>query len=134
MTLVLGTAAAFVANPTSRAFAGTRTVVKKATATTKATSVSKTITGRVVDTRWGPVQVSIKIAHKHIADIAVPVYPHTKHRSQEINDRALPGYHDEVISAQSAMIDNISGATVTWDGYTASLQQAIDTAHAGGLL
>ena len=35
----------------------------------------------------------------------------------------------EAVSAQSAQIDVVSGATYTWDGYTQSLQSAIDQAH-----
>ena len=34
-----------------------------------------------------------------------------------------------VVEAQSADIDVVSGATVTWEGYTESLQAAIDQAH-----
>ena len=35
----------------------------------------------------------------------------------------------ETISAQSANIDTVSGATVTSDGYLQSLQAALDAAH-----
>ena len=89
---------------------------------------------RSVDTRWGPVQVSIVIANHKITDITAPTYPHSKHRSAEINDRALPLLHDEVVTAQSAKIDQISGATVTWEGYAGSLQAAIDSAKRQGAL
>jgi len=35
---------------------------------------------------------------------------------------------------KSARINNVSGATVTWEGYTSSLQKAIDTAQQQGIL
>ncbi|NUR16090.1 MAG: FMN-binding protein, partial [Dermatophilaceae bacterium] len=38
-------------------------------------------------------------------------------------------YNDEAVQAQSADIDVVSGATVTWEGYTRSLQSAIDRAN-----
>ena len=42
---------------------------------------------------------------------------------------AVPVYNQEAVSAQSAQIDVVSGATYTWDGYTQSLQSAIDQAN-----
>jgi len=36
---------------------------------------------------------------------------------------------EEVVQAQSATIDTVSGATVTSDGYLQSLQSALDQAH-----
>jgi uncharacterized protein with FMN-binding domain len=35
----------------------------------------------------------------------------------------------ETVQAQSAHIDTVSGATYTSDGYTSSLQSALDLAH-----
>ena len=47
---------------------------------------------------------------------------------QEINAQALPVLVQETLDAQSAKIDMVSGATVTSDGYLASLQSALDEA------
>ena len=41
----------------------------------------------------------------------------------------MPVYNGEVVEVQSAQIDVMSGATVTWEGYTQSLQSALDQAH-----
>ena len=103
-------------------------------ATKKPPLAASNVLGPVVDTRWGPVQVSLTVAKKRITGISVPIYPHTKHRSAAINDRALPMLQSEVLVAQSGNIQNVSGATVTWEGYTTSIQQAIDTARAKGAL
>jgi uncharacterized protein with FMN-binding domain len=46
-----------------------------------------------------------------------------------INSMAVPVYNEEAVRSQSAGIDVVSGATVTWQGYTESLQSAIDQAH-----
>jgi len=46
-----------------------------------------------------------------------------------INSHAVPILNQEAVSAQSAKIDTISGATYTSDGYAQSLQSAIDKAH-----
>jgi uncharacterized protein with FMN-binding domain len=47
----------------------------------------------------------------------------------QINSYAVPIYNQDAVTKQSANIDLISGASVTWQGYTASLQSAIDKAN-----
>jgi uncharacterized protein with FMN-binding domain len=88
-----------------------------------------TVNGRAVMTRWGPVQVQVKIRSGRITDVVVLQRPTGERRDEEINSYALPILHDEVIAAQSATIDNVSGATVTTDGYVRSLQAALDAAN-----
>jgi uncharacterized protein with FMN-binding domain len=92
-------------------------------------SSPKTYSGPVAQTRWGPVQVSITVSGGRITDVAVPTYPNNNGRDAEINAYALPVLRQETLSAQSAQIDTVSGATVTSDGYIASLQAALDAAH-----
>jgi uncharacterized protein with FMN-binding domain len=91
-------------------------------------SSGKTVTGPVAQTRWGPVQVQLKVSHGKIANVSVIQYPNGNGRDQEINSQALPILTQETISAQSAQIDMVSGATVTSDGYLESLQSALDQA------
>jgi uncharacterized protein with FMN-binding domain len=55
-------------------------------------------------------------------------YPDGNGRDREINDDALPVLVQETISAQSADVDMVSGATVTSTGYVQSLQSALDQA------
>lgn len=93
-----------------------------------ASSGSRTVTGDAADTRYGPVQVRITVKGKKISDISVIQYPSEDHRDQEINSYALPVLNQEAMTAQSARIDAVSGATYTSDGYTRSLQSAIDRA------
>ena len=91
-------------------------------------SGNKTVDGPVVDTRYGPVQVEVVMASGRISDVKVLEYPNEARRSQLISEQALPMLHDEVVQAQSANIDTISGATYTSDAYTQSLQSALDSA------
>lgn len=90
---------------------------------------TKTYDGSVAQTRWGPVQVTITVTGGKITEVAVPTYPNGNGRDQEINSYALPILQQETLTAQSAHIDTVSGATVTSDGYLESLQAAIDAAH-----
>ncbi|MEV0237391.1 FMN-binding protein [Nonomuraea sp. NPDC050786] len=88
----------------------------------------RTFDGDAVDTRWGPVQVRIVVSGSKITDVQVLQAPQENRRDIEINNRALPILQQEALSAQSAQIDSVSGATYTSDGYTGSLQSAIDQA------
>jgi uncharacterized protein with FMN-binding domain len=104
---------------------GTGSTGRTSTATTK-------VNGSVAQTRWGPVQVQVKISAGKIVDVTALVYPSGNGRDQEINSYALPQLRQQVLDAQSAQIDGVSGATVTSDGYRESLQAALDAAHFGG--
>ena len=88
-----------------------------------------TYTGDTVQTQWGPVQVQIPVSGGKITDVSAVQYPSGNPRDQEINAYALPVLHDSVLSAQSAHIDMVSGATVTSSGYLGSLQSALDQAN-----
>ena len=90
--------------------------------------VGKTIDGPTVDTRWGPVQVEAVISTSgHICDVDAIQSPDSHGRSVRINDQALPILHTEVMEAQSADINGVSGATVTSRGYQRSLQSILDS-------
>jgi uncharacterized protein with FMN-binding domain len=79
-------------------------------------------------TRWGVVQVQISVAGGTVTSANVLQVPSDNPRDQEINSYAVPILNQEVVSAQSANIDMVSGATVTSDGYLQSLQSAFDKA------
>lgn len=93
------------------------------------TSASQTFTGDSVDTQYGPVQVQITVAGGEVTSAQTLQVPMEDRHDQEINSQAVPVYNGEVVDAQSAQIDVMSGATVTWGGYTQSLQSALDQAH-----
>jgi uncharacterized protein with FMN-binding domain len=114
--------------PTTSASPGPATGPSPTTSPSTPTA-AKIYTGSVASTRWGDVQVSITVAGGKITDVAVPVYPSGNGRDQEINAYALPVLRQETLTAQSATIDSVSGATVTTDGYLESLQSALDAAH-----
>jgi uncharacterized protein with FMN-binding domain len=91
--------------------------------------------GRRVSTRFGPVQVQVQVraGTGELVDVAVVAYPDGDPTSRRINARALPQLRSEALSAQSARLDTISGATYTTRGYEASLQSAIDAVRAAGV-
>jgi uncharacterized protein with FMN-binding domain len=91
-------------------------------------SSAKTYTGSVAQTRWGLVQVQITVQGSKITKVTVLQQPNGNHRDEEINSQALPILISDTLSAQSAQIDMVSGATVTSEGYLSSLQAALDEA------
>lgn len=86
------------------------------------------VTGDVVQTQWGPVQVQIAVRAGTITSVKVLQYPSGNPRDVEIANYALPILIDETTKSQSAQIDMVSGATFTSEGYVQSLQSALDQA------
>jgi uncharacterized protein with FMN-binding domain len=89
---------------------------------------TRVVTGPVAQTQWGPVQVQLTVSGNKITKVHVPVYPNGSGIDQQINAYALPRLVQETLSAQSAQIQMISGATVTSGGYLQSLQGALNQA------
>ena len=93
---------------------------------------TRTLTGAVEDTPYGPVQVAVTLTGTRIVDVTPQQLPNDNGRSQEINNYAAPLLRQEVLAAQSAQVDTISGASYTSDGYARSVQSALDAAGHGG--
>ncbi|MFI5530249.1 FMN-binding protein [Kitasatospora sp. NPDC051853] len=93
-----------------------------------ASATTRSVTGDAVDTRYGPVQVKVTLTGTRITAVEAVRYPSEDRRDREINSSAVPVLNQEAISAQSADIDVVSGATYTSDGYARSLQSALDRA------
>jgi len=98
------------------------------TGTTGGSSVSGTFAGDTAETRYGPVQVQITVANGKITDVTALQLTNSDGRSAQISQQAAPILRQEALQAQSAQIQSVSGATFTSEGYTTSLQSAIDKA------
>ncbi|HEX9338012.1 MAG TPA: FMN-binding protein [Pseudonocardiaceae bacterium] len=85
-----------------------------------------TVDGSVVDTPYGPVQVAVVFDNGKIVDVQNKQTPDIGGRSARLAELATPILRQEVLSAQSAHVDSVSGATYTSDGYAQSVQYAID--------
>lgn len=90
------------------------------------TSSTVTVAGGVSQTRYGPVQVSVTFSGTTIVDVQTLQSPSAERESQQIAERSTPVLAEEVLAAQSAKIDTVSGATYTSEGYRQSVQSAID--------
>ena len=97
---------------------------------TRSTKIT-TYTGSVAQTRWGPVQVKISVQGGRLTKVTILQHPSGNSWDAQINNYALPILINESLTAQSANIDMVSGATVTSGGYLTSLQAALDEAGSG---
>ncbi|MEV7089124.1 FMN-binding protein [Streptomyces sp. NPDC093085] len=92
----------------------------------------QTLLGDAVDTQYGPVQVRLTMADGKIARAEAVQAPNADARSQSITADAVPKLNQAAVTAQSAQIDAVSGASYTSKGYQESLQSALDKAGDGG--
>ena len=99
------------------------------TAGTKGTG-SGQYTGSAVQTPFGTVQVQVTMQNGTITDVQALQLPTGRGHTQQISSYAGPQLRSEVLQAQSAQVDTISGATYTSEGYIQSLQSALDQAKA----
>jgi uncharacterized protein with FMN-binding domain len=130
LATVLGACGGSSSNPAS---GGTTTQTgagapKTTTSTTTATSGTRSVSGSVVANRFGDNQVTLVVKGEKIQDVRYSL-PADRPRSAEINDQAGPLLRQEVLQAQSARIDVVSGATYTSESFAQSLQVALTRAH-----
>ena len=91
---------------------------------------SGTFTGQTYSDQYGNLQVQVVISGGRITDVKLLQYPQNEPQSSFISSQALPLLREEVLQAQSAKIDAISGATFTSENFAASVQSALDLARA----
>jgi len=77
------------------------------------------LTGTAVQTPFGTVQVQVTMQNGQITDVQALQMPSDQRRSQQISQYAAPQLRSEALTAQSAQVDSISGATYTQRGLCA---------------
>ncbi|MHB9862977.1 FMN-binding protein [Streptomyces sp. YIM S03343] len=82
-------------------------------------------TGDAAQTQYGPVQVRLTAANGKITK-AEAVQAPKGGTSDQKTALSVPKLNQETVTAQSASIDSVSGATYTSAGYKKSLQSALD--------
>lgn len=100
------------------------------TAGAQAASGTRSVSGPSIMTRYGAVQVQVKLSGTRISDVVALHLTDSSRTSVEISAQSAPTLRQEALTAQSAQIDVVSGATYTSTGYQQSLQAALDAAHA----
>lgn len=94
----------------------------------KAVYKDGTYTGSVADAFYGLVQVKATIVKGRITDVVFLSYPSDRATSVSINSQATPYLTQEAITAQTANVNIISGATETSLAFKQSLSFALASA------
>jgi uncharacterized protein with FMN-binding domain len=122
------TATTTPAAPRTTTPAAPRTTTPRPT-TAPPAPVQRTVTGAAYDVSYGVVEVRVTFKGRRILDVTAVSMPQGG-RSSDISAMAGPQLRQEALTAQSANINAVSGASYTSAGYAKSLQSAID--RAGG--
>ncbi|WP_030171382.1 FMN-binding protein [Spirillospora albida] len=78
--------------------------------------------------QYGPIQVTIRVAGGKITALRA-THATTPATTRQVNTRAIPVLRQEALSAQSAQVDTVSGATFTSGSFRTSLQSALAAAR-----
>jgi uncharacterized protein with FMN-binding domain len=128
-----GTSAAPAASPSTAASTApsatsSATASAAKSAATRSGVKNGTFTGTAETIPFGPVQVQAVISGGKLTNVVVLQVPDRGGYEDQIVQTAVPELTSEALSAQSANIDVVSGATYTSQGYAESLQSALDQA------
>lgn len=94
-------------------------------------SATQTVTGPTVQYGYGQLAVRITVSGGRITDVTVPTLQVADYTSQYIAQQVIPMLKRQVLGAQSAKIQGVSGATYTSQAYAQSLQSALTKAKKG---
>jgi uncharacterized protein with FMN-binding domain len=92
------------------------------------TGGTRTVDGPQVNYDYGILSVSVTVDGKRITKVGIASLNDTQDvRSEMIDQQAIPILEQEVMQAQSANIQSVSGASYTSAGFEQSLQAALRT-------
>ena len=112
---------------TSTATSNGTTTNNSNTTTTSGSTTYKdgTYTGTTVQHRFGSVTVTVTISGGKITNVTAQALDPGDGRSRSIDSQAVPIMKQEVLAADSANVQTLSGATYTTTAYITSLQSAL---------
>jgi uncharacterized protein with FMN-binding domain len=105
------------------------TPAPSATGSAAAPAGPVTALGAMENYGYGQLATRVSITGGRITGIAVPVLRTAEQYSQQLAVQVIPTLRSEVLAAQSARINAVSGATYTSQAYALSVQAALDKAH-----
>jgi hypothetical protein len=89
----------------------------------------RTATGTSVQFAYGTLAVRVTVRGRRITNVTVASLQTLEPTSQMISDQAIPVLRSEVLAAQSANVQGVSGASYTTSAYVQSVQAALDALH-----
>ncbi|MHB8498801.1 MAG: FMN-binding protein [Acidimicrobiales bacterium] len=99
------------------------------TSTTPAPPVAQSATGPNEQYGYGTLAVKVTVSGKKITDVSVQNLQTADQYSQQLAAQVIPMLRSQVLRAQNANINGVSGATYTAQAYATSLQAALHRLH-----
>ena len=90
---------------------------------------ARQVTGILENYGYGELSVTVTVHGNQITGVSVPVLRTAEPYSQQLATQVLPMLKSEVLTAHSARINAVSGATYTSQAYADSIQSALDKLH-----
>ncbi len=78
---------------------------------------------------YGELDVKVTVSGSRISGITVPTLRTAEPYSQQLAAQVIPMLRSQVLAADTARINGVSGATYTSQAYAMSLQSALDKLH-----
>jgi uncharacterized protein with FMN-binding domain len=104
----------------------TSTTSPPVASTAPPTGAARTAVGNNQQYGYGTLAVRVTVRAGRIANVSMANLQTAEQYSQSLAQQVIPILRNEVLSAQSAHINGISGATYTSEAYAQSVQSALD--------
>ncbi len=124
--LTAGSSAGTSSTATTAKSSSTAATASTAKTSTTTTAATRSAVGSDAQYQYGDLEVKVTMTGSRITDVSVAKLNVYDPRSESIDQYAIPELRSEALSAQSANIDGVSGASYTSAAYEQSLQSAID--------
>jgi uncharacterized protein with FMN-binding domain len=92
-------------------------------------STVRTAVGAAEQYGYGTLSVKVTVRGNQIVDLSMANLQTAEPYSQSLAQQVIPMLRNEVLSAQSASVSSVSGATYTSEAYAYSVQAALDKLH-----
>jgi uncharacterized protein with FMN-binding domain len=123
--LALPVASSAQAGTRSTAAASTTPASPAAAGASPAAQTSRSATGSDVTFRYGDVAVKVTVQGARITKVQTATLNETDGRSYQIDSYAVPQLEQQVLAANSARVNGVSGATYTSQAFVDSLSSAL---------
>ncbi|MDA8147274.1 MAG: FMN-binding protein [Actinomycetota bacterium] len=107
----------------------TPTGTTKVPASATPTSQVRTAVGRSEQYGYGVLAVKVTVTGTRITSVVLSQLQTADQYSQQLAVQVIPMLRSQVLAAQTARINGVSGATYTSEAYATSIQSALDKLH-----
>ena len=125
-TLSLATGAGGSARASARSAPGATSSQGPPAGGGQGNGATSSVTGSLEQYGYGQLSVRVTMSGSKITKLAVATLKTADTYSQQLAGYVIPILQREILSAQSARVNNVTGATYTSEAYAYSVQSALD--------